>query len=135
MKFPIHFGQCRCGKPRGHEDPCYGEIDPVIVDLNDRPRYSPWHALRDRLVERYGEELGNFLAKRIGKTMKNKDCIDQFSVVEIPSRFWHFFMPSFYIAWGRHRGIREGGCCGSFDDSIIHFKTGRIFTWGFNYGH
>jgi hypothetical protein len=44
-------------------------------------------------------------------------------------------MPSFKAALRRHREIRDGGCCGSFDDTIVHFRTGRIFTWGFNYGH
>ena len=131
----IHLGLCRCGKPRGHQDQCTEFIDPVIVDLHPRPHYSPWHAFRDRLVERYGVELGNFLAKRIGKTMRDKDNIDQFSVVELPSRWWHHVMPSFKRSLKYHQELRKGGCCGSVDRCIIHYRTGRRFSWGINYGH
>ena len=136
MKYPVHIGRCRCGKERGHEGPCLGENTHIVQTPHPNfVAYTPWHGLRDRLIEQYGPELGLFLAKRIGTSMRKKDCIDQFSVVEIPSRWWHRFMPRFSIEWGRHIERRSGGCCGSFDDTIVHYRTGRIFTWGFNYGH
>ena len=44
---------------------------------------SPWHYFEKRLQRKFGEEIGTFLAKRIGKDLRGKDCFTSFSVVDL----------------------------------------------------
>jgi hypothetical protein len=90
--------------------------------------------MRDDFVDRFGEEMGNWLACRAGKDLKDRDCISDFSIVEKPKGLKHL-SPEAWKAMGRHEQIRQGGCCGSFDTEYHHYKTGRRFLLGFNYGH
>jgi hypothetical protein len=98
---------------------------------------TPWHYMRDQLVEKYGDEIGLFLARRIGKAYKkiNDPCTDNFGVVELPTRLDHWVNPFFVKAVVDHHKRAEAGCCGRYDETIVHNKTGRKFTFGFNYGH
>ena len=89
--------------------------------------------MRDELVEQFGDELGNWLARRMGKHLKHKECISNYSLIELPTG-WRVFLPSAWKAVGRHEQIREG-CCGSLDVEFHHYKSGRRFAFGFNYGH
>jgi len=95
-----------------------------------------WHEMRDRLVEQFGEEMGNWLARRIGKLVKPyvEDCMDNFSIVELPTGPQRF-SPAAWEAVGRHKEQRESGCCGSRDFELHHYRSGRRFAFGFNHGH
>ena len=80
-----------------------------------------------RLGKRYGDEIGLFLAKRIAKTIKKIDdgCMSHFRVADIKKKKEVKIYDS----------IKCSGCCGSVDKIIEHYKTGRKFMYGFNYGH
>lgn len=89
---------------------------------------APWFAMRDALVRRYGEEIGTFLAKRIGSAIRSTGpdpCIDGFRVADtaIDSEV------------DEYERIKSAGCCGFYDDRITHYKSGRTFRFGFNFGH
>lgn len=86
---------------------------------------TPWHDMKDSLCFRFGEEIGIFLAKRIGSDMRNKDCFTNFSIVDESDSSENL---------EKHR-VRRIGCCGSLDRKIRHFKSNRTFLCGFNYGH
>jgi len=92
--------------------------------------------MRDRLVEQYGEEMGNWLARRIGKIVKPyvDDCMDNFSLVELPTGAKRL-SPAAWEVVGRHKERRSQGCCGSRDYELVHYRSGRRFTFGFNHGH
>lgn len=132
-KFPIHVGRCRCGKSRGHEGLCDGEVEIAPV-VSLRSTRSPWHDMRDALVEQFDEEIGNWLARRIGHHIKGKACISHFSVAEVP-RIGTFDWARNWSLMKKHTEIRKGGCCGSFDLELHHYKSNRRFVFGFNYGH
>ena len=87
---------------------------------------TPWHGMQESLQRKFGEEIGTFLAKRIGVDMRGKDCFTDFSVVDLGASEEEL---------AKHKRIRTGGCCGSLDREITHFKTGRKFAYGFNFGH
>jgi len=137
-RFPIRIGSCRCGKPRGHADPCHGELPEPEVIRTESLTGTPWHWMRDELVDRFGEELGNWLAKRMATHIRGKECLSHFSLVEKPrgiARVARRLAPKAWAAVDRHEEIRRDGCCGSFDTELHHYKSGRRFLFGFNYGH
>ena len=77
------------------------------------------------LTEPYGIELGLFLAKRLGKRMKNCECIDNL-------RFADKADLEQVVEYERQR---DHGCCGFVDMEIKHHSSGRTFILGFNHGH
>ena len=98
---------------------------------------TPWHYMRDRLVEQFNEEIGLWLAKRIGKVLKKYqwDCMDNFGVAEMPTNLLHRLDPFFLKKITRFKAQQRSGCCGRYDGELTHHKTGRKFAFGFNYGH
>lgn len=87
------------------------------------------------MEERFGHELGNWLARRMGKALKGMDCISNFSIEELPSEG---ALIDNILGWRRlkrHSEIRSSGCCGSVDVELHHYRSGRRFAFGFNHGH
>lgn len=77
------------------------------------------------LTRRYGDEIGPFLARRMGSDLaKNADpCIDALRAADTSND-------------AEMMEFKEArSCCGSFEREITHFKSGRTFVYGFNYGH
>lgn len=79
---------------------------------------------KNDLVAKYGKEVGTRLADMILSIMDNDNYLfqDNFSIAEVGTADVE-----------RHKKQREKGCCGSYDDLIL--LDGRMFVWGFNYGH
>lgn len=112
--------------------------NPKLRRVRGHEPNSPWHDMRDSLISRFGNELGEFLAKRIGRDIRRcgvESGISHFRVAERPSRLWHFVVPRFAIQALRYNQMRSDGCCASFDGNIIHYGSRRRFSFGFNYGH
>lgn len=91
---------------------------------------TPWHDTRDWLVRRYGTEIGEWLARRIGRQIVRlgKDemaCSDNFRTADASDA----------DAMTRYRAAQAEGCCGSFDHLFHHYKSDRKIWIGFNYGH
>jgi len=96
----------------------------------DRPddRRAQFDDMQARLTKRYGAELGPWLARRVAKLFRDaRDtyCVDNFRVCDMsrPDEV------------EKYRVQRASGCCGSADRSITHYSSGRVFRYGFNYGH
>lgn len=83
--------------------------------------------MRSWLAARYGEEIGTWLARRVAVMFRkvNDPCVDNIRVADLSS-------PD---EVKRYEEQRTGGCCGTFDDSVEHYKTGCTFRFGCNYGH
>ena len=90
--------------------------------------------MRDAFVDKFGEDMGNWLARRAGKKLKNKLCISNFSIVELPKGLRRL-SPAAWKAVGAHEERRSRGCCGSVDVELHHYRSGRTFAFGFNHGH
>jgi hypothetical protein len=120
----IHIVSCRCGKARGHVGLCNGEVEtpPLPPPKPDSSEYDHMNSL---LINRYGPKAGSFLAKRIAKHMRKKDCLSHFRVADVD-------MPE---ELAKYEEIQSGGCCGSVDEEIQHYPTARRFKFGFNFGH
>lgn len=86
-----------------------------------------WHTMRDWLQKKYGVEMGLFLAKRCASHIRkiNDSCMDNFRIADLSNT-------KEVEAYGE---ARQNGCCGSCDVKIEHYKSGRAFMFGFNYGH
>jgi hypothetical protein len=89
--------------------------------------------MRDDLIAQYGDEMGLWLAKRVGNYVRGKENLSHFSIVEVPTGL-KLLSPEAWRAVRRHEEKRSGGCCGSLDVEITHY-SGRKFRLGFNYGH
>jgi len=81
--------------------------------------------LAGNLASRYGDELGLWLAKRIGKRIKGKENISHFRICDI-------VIPT---EVQRYEEIAKDGCCAVETGEVTHFRSGRTFRFGFNYGH
>jgi len=83
--------------------------------------------MRDDLISRLGDEIGTWLAKRVGKAVKGIDmsCSNNFRVAlkDDPEQV------------AKYEAQKEGGCCAFFDQEFHHFKSAKIILVGFNYGH
>jgi hypothetical protein len=113
---------------RGHSGLCLGEDPPPPKkSVKVKKTNTPWHWMRDSLVKRYGDDVGNWLAQKAGNEMRRCDCIDNVSFCELTTRN--------RTEQREHKKQRESGCCGSFDTTFHHKKSGRRFMFGFNYGH
>lgn len=103
-----------------------------------QPAYPPRHdpqarkavfdSMQTRLVRKYGEEIGPWLTKRVASMFRNiRDtyCVDNFRVcdISVPDELAHYSEQ------------KSTGCCGSYDDQITHFASGRTFRFGCNFGH
>jgi hypothetical protein len=88
---------------------------------------TPWHRMLDRFVNLYGQEIGLFLAKRVGAKIRRFDlsCANN----------WRIARKHNPKEVSNYHKLRRSGCCGSFDTEITHYKSGTVFLFGFNYGH
>lgn len=78
------------------------------------------------LGTKYGDEIGLFLAKRIASAVRKATWpYDNLRVADKAN-------PAEMLAYGEAKGH---GCCGFYDDEITHYKSGRTFMCGFNFGH
>lgn len=90
---------------------------------------NPYKHMRTMLSHRYGADIGTFLAKRVARAIRrtkaHDQCLDNIRVadVDIAEELEHY------------EKMRAVGCCGFFDAEITHYKSGRHFRYGFNYGH
>ena len=95
----------------------------------DSPEYKKreFEGLCKSLARRYGEDIGPWLARRVAVMFRRIDdaCVDNFRVADL-SR------PDEVEVYDKQRAR---GCCGRYDDRITHFKSGRTFRFGCNYGH
>ncbi len=87
----------------------------------------PFDTLVEQMTAYYGPEIGPFLARRLAAAIrKTKDlCIDNLRWAELGNAEQ---VATYELA-------KKKGCCGFHDVQITHFKTGRHFMFGFNYGH
>lgn len=67
-----------------------------------------------------------YIENKIRNAMRGKDCIDNF----------RFYNKKRLNLWdeGYYAAQRDDGCCGFYDDEI-KLKSGKVFVFGFNYGH
>ncbi len=85
--------------------------------------------MRGMLVGQYGDEIGLFLAKRVGTMVRRAgaadNCMSDFRIADA----------SIGEEMVLYESVRDSGCCASVDRRIDHYKSGRVFFVGFNWGH
>jgi hypothetical protein len=94
--------------------------------MSAEERQAAFDSMQRDLVRRYGG-LGRWLSYRVAGMYRrvNDPCVDNFRVCEMGRDAEE----TAYVA------ARERGCCGAYDDTVTHHRSGRTFMFGCNYGH
>lgn len=75
----------------------------------------------------YGKDVGQWLYDEMQKAIAEIDdpCVDNERIAEVGSQ----------LQESNYDAAVEDGCCGFYDNEIVHPLTQRRFKIGFNYGH
>jgi hypothetical protein len=107
----------------------------ISIKQEVRPENTPYHDMKNHLMERYGNTLGLFLANRLASMITRVGkpaCIDNLRIARV----------GYTSSMIEYEARRKRGCCGSCDQDFVFTrriigKFGPKSTWkiGFNYGH
>lgn len=88
-----------------------------------------WEGMRDRMVLKYGEDMGTFLAKRLGRAMRGLTHVVDFSVVELEMSNAGVDRIAEYVAQtaaASNYNFRKDG-------HLHHYKSDRRFLYSFEW--
>lgn len=95
----------------------------LVSETEALPPYVPkWEKAMRRLLP---EEISEWLASEMRAAINAHYHPDKFRWAEVGDA----------VQEAHYQEVARRGCCGFYEEKVVHPKTGRIFRIGMNYGH